>query len=111
MDEQYERPTVPVEFARRMELAPIKHNCVFVNVQGLFGARNSETPTRIVPQTEGNRRKALKVVVCMGGAYGVAVELDSGMSCCSSWERTSPTIILIDMLLRAVLGCTKELAL
>ena len=53
MDEQHERPSVPVEFARRVGFEPIENDCVVVDVQWLFCASDSEASANVIAQTDG----------------------------------------------------------
>ncbi len=46
------------------------------NVQRLLSTVNTEATAKVVSQTYRNRRSADKAVVCMGGTYGVMVDLD-----------------------------------
>ena len=53
MDEQHERPSVPVEFARRAGFEPIENDCVVVDVQWQFCASDSEASANVIAQTDG----------------------------------------------------------
>ena len=75
MGEQDERPSVTVEFARRVGFEPIENDRVVANVQWLVCANNSEAAASVIAQADGYRRKALKVIVGVGCTYGVMADV------------------------------------
>ena len=59
-----------------MGFEPIEHECVVAYVQLLFQTNDTKASAYVVAQTDGNRRKAFKVVVGVGCTYGVMVDFD-----------------------------------
>ncbi len=54
VDEQDHRPTVTVEDARGMDLAPVRYHRMVTNVQRLFCAIETQSAAHIVTQPHGN---------------------------------------------------------
>ena len=59
-----------------MGFEPIEHDYVVAYVQWLFCASDTKASANVVAQTDGNRRKAFKVVFGVGCAYGIVVDLN-----------------------------------